>query len=93
MSDPTGTSARAIVLRISPASADPDGRDDGLATYLLTLTVMPDDEPPFRCRVRAALPVVSQWAVAVGAHVPVTIGPTREVTVDTGALRALFDLH
>lgn len=92
MSEPTGTPARAIVLRISPGGADPGGAD-GLATFLLTLTVMPDDQPPFRCRVRVALPIVGQWGVAVGAHVPVLIASTNDVEVDTAALRALFDLH
>ena len=76
MSEPTGTPARAIVLQINrpcPASRSRwrSMPRTGLATFLLTLTVMPDDEPPFRCQVTAELPIVDQWGVAVGAHVPV----------------------
>lgn len=84
--------ARAIVVQMRPGA--PVGRDAGdtpLATYLLALTVMLDDEPPFRCRVSAALPVTHQWHVCVGAHVPVTVTPTCDVVVDTAAIRELYE--
>ncbi|MFT3851897.1 MAG: hypothetical protein QM733_04050 [Ilumatobacteraceae bacterium] len=85
--------ARAIVVQIRPgAPARGDAGEAPLATYLLALTVMLDDEPPFRCRVSATLPAAHQWHVCVGTHVPVTVTPGHDVVVDTAAIRRLFDL-
>jgi len=80
---------RAVVVQMTER-APTDG--ERLATYVLALTVMTDDEPPFRCRITAALPAADQWNVRVGSHVPVTITPPRDVALDTAALRALYEL-
>ena len=96
---PGEVEARAIVLHINrdlPGHLDGDGHIDAddrrLATYLLTLTVMADDEPPFRCKVNAELPIGDQWNVQVGTHVPVTIDGRHDVTVDTAAIEHLYSL-
>jgi hypothetical protein len=83
-------SARAIVLQMTHGSGDLGA--EPLATYVLTLTVMADDEPPFRCRLSAALPSLDQWNVRVGSHVPVTIDGGRDVRLDVDALRRMYDL-
>jgi hypothetical protein len=107
VSTPVDIAARAIVLQIDEHAASnglPDADGDALDTvgqvagarmiaYLLTLTVMPDDEPPFRSKVEAGLPADARWQVRVGAHVPVTIAvATRDVRLDTAALQALSEL-
>ena len=97
---PGEVEARAIVLHINrhlPGDVDGDGDVDAddrrLATYLLTLTVMADDEPPFRCKVNAELPIGDRWNVQVGTHVPVTIDGGHDVTVDTAAIEHLYSLE
>jgi hypothetical protein len=93
---PLDVAARAIVLQVhewvAPDLGSGDVDDAARGSYLVTLTVMPQDGLPFRCRVIAALPADTRWNVQIGAHVPVVITvATRVVRLDTDALRALYE--